>query len=90
MATKTSSGPPRWTYAVAAIVGAAGLIWTIVSTFLPKSEPQRPTPSVSVSGTGSVGVGTMSGGEISVGAPPPSAASTPSTPSETKPDSGAK
>jgi hypothetical protein len=72
------SGAPRWTYGLAAIVGAAGLIWAIVSHFVPKVEPAKPAqttiatptpaaPAVTVSGSGSVGVGTMSGGSISVG-----------------------
>ena len=30
------SGAPRWTYAVGAIVGAAALLWGIVSYFIPK------------------------------------------------------
>ena len=80
-----SSGAPRWTYALVAIVGAAGLIWTIVSTFIPKAEPAKPAraassvpepagaASVSVSGSGSVSVGTMSGGSINVGGPAPQA-----------------
>ena len=34
------SGAPRWTYAVGAIVGAAALLWGIVSYFIP--SPRRP------------------------------------------------
>ena len=30
------SGAPRWTYALGAIVGAAALLWGIVSYFIPK------------------------------------------------------
>jgi len=69
-----SSGAPRWTYALAAIVGALGLLWTIASTFIAKPEASRPmaasVPGVSVSGQGSVGVGAMSGGTITMGNPP--------------------
>ncbi len=81
------AGPPRWTYVVGSIVTAGGLLWGIVSYFIPKPDPQKPAPaaatpalpSVSVSGSGSVGVVTMSGGQISVGAPvsPPKAGSAP-------------
>lgn len=81
------AGPPRWTYVVGSIVAAGGLLWGMVSYFIPKPESQKPaaaitTPSpasVSVSGSGSVGVGTMSGGQITVGtpAPPPKAGSAP-------------
>ena len=71
-----SSGAPRWTYAVGAIVGAAALLWGIVSYFIPKPEPLKPpvaavpapAPSVNVEGTGNIGVGTMSGGTITQGA----------------------
>ena len=70
------SGAQRWTYAVGAIVGAATLLWAIVSHFIPKSEPPKapvaavpaPVPSVNVEGTGNIGVGSMSGGTITQGA----------------------
>lgn len=69
-------GQPRWTHTVGLIVAIGTLVWSITSHFIPKPEPQvpRPTavtpaPSVSVSGLGNVGVGTMSGGQISVGIP---------------------
>ena len=70
------SGAPRWTYAVGAIVGAAALLWGIVSYFIPKPEPPKapvaavpaPAPSVKVEGTGNIGVGTMSGGTLTQGA----------------------
>ena len=71
-----ASGAPRWTYAVGAIVGAAALLWGIVSYFIPKPEPPKPpvaafpppVPRVNVEGTGNIGVGTMSGGTITQGA----------------------
>lgn len=79
MATRSNGakeGPPRWTYVAGSIVAIGGLVWGIVSYFIPKPEPQKPAPaaatpapSVSVSGSGNVGVGTMSGGHISVGVP---------------------
>ena len=84
MATKSKSelGPARWTYSLAAVVGAAGLMWAIVSYFIPKPDPLKPPAavvipsqqgdaSVDVSGSGSVGVGNMSGGTIGVAAPVP-------------------
>lgn len=80
-ASSQPSGAPRWTYAVAAIVSAIGAAWAIASHFIPKAEPaakpsmgaasQAPTPgaaSVSVSGSGNVGMVNNSG-TITVGAP---------------------
>ena len=72
------SGAPRWTYAVGAVVGAAALLGGIVSYFIPKPEPPKPpvaavpapVPSVNVDGAGSIGVGSMTGGTITQGAPP--------------------
>jgi hypothetical protein len=72
------SGAPRWTYAVGAIVGAVGLVWGIVSSFIPKPgdaakaapAATQPTTSVTVSGSGNVGVGNNSG-TINIGAPAP-------------------
>ena len=66
-------GVTRWTYWVAAIVAIGGLLWGIVSYFIPKPDLAKTainpaSPSVTVSGQGSVGVGTMSGGQISLGA----------------------
>jgi hypothetical protein len=77
------SGPPQWHYLVGAIVAVGGLLWGVVSYFIPKPDPPKPAPvivpapapaSVSVTGAGAVGVGTMSGGSISVGAVPAQAA----------------
>ena len=68
------SGAPRWTYALGAIVGAAALLWGIVSYFIPKPEPPKlpvavvpAPPSVNVDGTGNIGVGSMTGGTITQG-----------------------
>jgi|GEM_PF-5123515 len=74
--------PPRWTYTVAAIVSIVALGWTIVSYFIPpKPKPEKPVAaapptvspqgagSVTVDGSGSVGVGNMSGGSITLGVP---------------------
>ena len=71
------SGAPRWPYGLTAFVAAAGLLWAIVSHFIPKPEPPKPpvaalpapAPSVNVEGTGNIGVGTMSGGTLTQGAP---------------------
>jgi hypothetical protein len=64
-------GPPRWTYIVAALVAAGGLLWGMISFFIPKPDPPKPsigatppaTPppnvNVTVSGSGNVGVGTI-------------------------------
>ena len=72
------TGAPSWTYVAGAIVAVAGLVWGMVSYFIPKPEPPKaasstaiPTPSVTVSGSGNTGVGVMSGGQIVNGAVPP-------------------
>lgn len=68
-----ASGPPRWTYALGAIVGALALGWTIVSHFIPPLEkpaepapPTAPTPDINVDVTGerNIGIGQMQGGTI--------------------------
>ena len=69
----TKDGPPRWTYATGALVAIGTLVWGVVSHFVPPNEPPTPAstpavPAVSVSGTGNVGIGTMTGGQITVGA----------------------
>lgn len=69
----SAAGAPRWTYIVGTLVAVAGLVWGIVSFVLAARAQNRPTATtaapVSVSGTGNVAVGTMSGGSITVGAP---------------------
>ena len=74
MAAKKStpaSGAPRWTYVVGTLVGVTGLVWGIISFILTdriQTKPVAPAATqVSVSGSGNVGVGTMSGGSITVG-----------------------
>lgn len=71
------SGPPKWTYVVAAVVAVGGLLATIAKDHFSKPEPAKtsvvPTQgsaSVTVSGSGAVGVGNMSGGTITLGAQP--------------------
>lgn len=74
---ESNGGTPRWSYVVGSIVAVAGLVWAIISYFVPKPEPLKPSPvptpqSVNVSGNGSIGVGTMTGGKISnVASAPP-------------------
>jgi hypothetical protein len=72
---KNGSNQPRWTHVVAAAVALAGLLWTIVSYFIPKPEvrpPEQPsTSTVRVNGDHSVGVGNMSGGQITTGSSMP-------------------
>lgn len=67
------SGAPRWTYVAGAIVSIGTLLLGIATYVNSKPEPSRPAtrpiPSVSVSGAGNVGIGTMSGGTVSVGVP---------------------
>ena len=65
------SGAPKWTYVVATLVAVGTLVWAVASHFIPKAEESKPAgaggTSVTVSGSGNVAVGTMSGGQISVG-----------------------
>ena len=80
-------GAPRWTYVAGAVVAVVGLAWGIVSYFIPKPEPLRQgaaasNATVTVSGSGNAGVGTMSGGQIAVGSPATQAASPASAPSK--------
>ena len=61
---------------VGALVPVGGLVWGVVTHFVPKVEPAKPpapapvaaapapAPSVTVSGSGNVVVGPMSGGTI--------------------------
>lgn len=69
----SESGAPRWTYAAATIVAVAGFVWGIISFFLTEQASSKTAPttaapsSVNISASGSVGVGTMSGGSIVVG-----------------------
>jgi hypothetical protein len=72
-----SGGAPRWTYVIGAIVGAAGLFWTVTSYFFshsrspdPASSGYVPASSITVSGSG-IGVGQMNGGQINQELPPP-------------------
>lgn len=44
-ASPAPSGPPRWTFGLAAIVGAVALGWQIVSHFIPKAEAPGPPPA---------------------------------------------
>jgi hypothetical protein len=78
-------GPPRWTYVAGAVVAVGGLGWGIVSYFIPKPEAAKPAaaPAVVVSGSRSVGVGTMSGGRISVGGSDPAQEAAASAPAKT-------
>lgn len=67
-----------------ALVPVGGLVWAVVTHFVPKVEPPKPpapapvaaaapapapVPSVAVSGSGNVGVGVMTGGTINNGKP---------------------
>lgn len=45
VASPAPSGPPRWTFGLAAIVGAVALGWQIVSHFIPKVEAPKPPAS---------------------------------------------
>lgn len=75
-----AAGLPRWVLILGALVPVGGLVWAVVTHFVPKVEPvstkppapvavavPAPVPSVSVSGSGNVGVGVMSGGTINNG-----------------------
>ena len=81
-------GAPRWTYTAAAVVAIGTLAWAIFTYLMPKSPLMNApdvasAPKVTVSGTGNVGVGTMSGGQISLRGPVP-----PEPPASTPPKIG--
>ena len=66
-----------------AAVGIAGLVWAIASHFMPKVEVDKPSvaapapmSTVTVFGSGNVGLG-INSGTITVGAPPPASAGKP-------------
>lgn len=85
----SAPGAPRWTYAVAALIPLAALAWAVVSHFVPKAEPTRAAPAavapttsqpggavaVEIGGSGNVGIGVMSGGQVNVATPPTAPAS---------------
>ena len=79
---KPASGAPPWTYALSAIVGAAALVWGIVSYFVPKPEPAK-TPVVVAPGlavtqsaiaNGGTAVNATGDARVAVGVDPASAA----------------
>lgn len=80
---KPAAGAPPWTYALSAIVGAAALVWGIVSHFVPKPELTQtpvlaaPGPAVTQSATanGGTAVNATGGALVAVGAEAASAAS---------------
>jgi hypothetical protein len=75
------SGPPRWTYTLAAIVGAVGVVWAVVSHFVPKAgtaaSAAPSSTTITVNGNGSLATQTMTGGVIHIGQPPAASASVP-------------
>lgn len=80
---KPAAGAPPWTYALSAIVGAAALVWGIVSYFVPKPEPTKtpvvvaPGPAVTQSAiaNGGTAVNATGDAQVAVGAEAASAAS---------------
>lgn len=79
-----AAGLPRWVLILGALVPVGGLVWGVVTHFVPRVETAKPpapapvaaaapapapVPSVSVSGSGNVGVGVMTGGTINNGKP---------------------
>ena len=79
---KPAAGAPPWTYALSAIVGAAALVWGIVSYFVPKAEPTKtpvvaaPGPAVTQSAiaNGGTAVNATGDAKVAVGADPAFAA----------------
>ena len=85
MAPKTKSPEndavgARWLPLAGMAVTAVGAVWAIASFFIVKPEAARPVPAsapalpatstVTVSGSGNVAAGTISGGTFNVGVPP--------------------
>lgn len=79
---KPVAGAPPWTYALSAIVGAAALVWGIVSYFVPKTEPTKtpvvaatePAVTQSVIANGGTAVNATGDAQVAVGADPAFAA----------------
>ena len=79
---KPAAGAPPWTYVLSAIVGAAALVWGIVSYFVPKTEPTKPPvvaapgPAVTQSAIANGGTAAKATGnaQVAVGADPAFAA----------------
>ena len=79
---KPAAGAPPWTYALSAIVGATALAWSIVSYFVPKTEPTKtpvvaaPGPAVTQSAiaNGGTAVNATGDAQVAVGADPAFAA----------------
>lgn len=76
-----TAGLPRWVMIIGALVPVGGLVWGVVTHFVPKVEPPKPPAPAPVavaapaplpfvvSGSGNVGVGQMTGGTINNGKP---------------------
>lgn len=70
----TRSGPPSWTYALGAIVGAVGVAWTVASHFIPKVEGAKAAPLAAMpavmqqaTATGGTAVNASDGARVTVG-----------------------
>lgn len=74
-------GAPRWTYVLAAIVGAATLAWAVVSHFLAPDDKvvSAPVLSIQSAGDGNANIG-VNTGQISIGVPAPRSVEPPATP----------
>lgn len=102
--SKSSKGKNEsvtWVAAAALAVAAGGLLWAVLSHFIPKAEAPvaaaigakpatAPAPTVTATGAGSVAIGNVSGGQVNVGvgappAAPSAAASVPGLPNVRKP-----
>lgn len=73
----SSQATPQWTYYVTAAVAVGGLLWGIVSYFIPKPEPAKPPSpaapaqviTTTVTGQGNNTIGVMNGGTLNTATP---------------------
>ena len=68
----SQNGAPRWTYILAAIAGAMGTTWAMLSHFVPTAATRAAVGAqhVSVFGHNNVGIETTNSGEMIVEQPP--------------------
>jgi predicted metal-binding membrane protein len=79
--TNESTGAPRWTYVLAAIVGVVTLAWAVVSYFLSAGSKAESPPGITIrsEGDGNANTG-VNNGQINIGGAAPRPTESPPTP----------
>ena len=68
--SNTTSGAPRWTYIAGALVAVAGLIWGIVTHFLPKPQEPVPPPMQQAEAENGTAINASGNSRVTVGGSP--------------------